>query len=64
MKDKKICIHLDGVIYKRNQSEFSEQEMDDLIDEIIGIIDKRKYTFGGGYALYTEDQYFKKAGRR
>lgn len=57
MMDKKIHISFDGVITKLNQEEFTTEEYENLVDELLNVVDKWECGFGGGVGLHTEKEY-------
>ena len=56
---KKNVISIEGVMSKINEDYTSQQECDDLIDDILKLIEDRGFAFGGNYFLITEEKYIK-----
>ena len=49
-------IDIKGIITKENNEEISEQEYNELIDSLLILIDAKKCSFAGGFALTNEEK--------
>jgi hypothetical protein len=49
-------IDIKGIITKENNEEISEQEYRELIDCLLILIDAKKCSFAGGFALTNEEK--------
>lgn len=51
-----MTINIDGYITKDDNSEITEQEAEDIMFGIFGVLNENDFGFSGGYQLMTEQE--------
>ncbi len=50
-------IEIDGIIAKNDNSEITEKELDNIMDDILELLVKKGYYFGGGLNLLSNKDF-------